>query len=98
MRFHFLLFGLVNIESDSFRYVCQRGQYAGRVFYPHRTKDGRYIVSPDRFAKNYRYVETAEEIIESVKQGLSVRMSAQSGPASLVSPKTLMEQNPQLFG
>ena len=86
------------VQITDIRYVCQRGQYAGKVFYPHRTKDGRYIVSPDRFAKNYRYVETAEEIIESVKQGLSVRMSAQSGPASLVSPKNLMEQNPQLFG
>ena len=85
------------MNSSEIKYMSKSGKYVGQVFTPYKTKEGMYIVSPDRFAKNYVYVNTAEEIIEAVKNGLGVRMSVDQGPASLVSAKTLIKQNPDLF-
>lgn len=85
------------MSPSDIKYVSKSGNYAGLVLTPHKTKEGKYIVSPDRFAKNYIYVDTVEEIIEAVKKGLGLRMSVEHGPASLVSAKTLIKQNPELF-
>lgn len=85
------------MNPSDIKYVSKFGNYAGQIFTPHKTKEGKYVVSPDRFAKNYVYVDTAEEIIEAVKNGLGLRMSVENGPASLVSAKTLIKQNPELF-
>ena len=76
------------------KYMSKSGNYVGQVFTPHKTKEGKYIVSPDRFAKNYVYADTVEEIIEAVKNGLGFKMSVNHGPASLASVKTLIKQNP----
>ncbi len=85
------------MNPSDIKYVSKSGNYVGLVFTPHKTKEGKYIVFPDRFVKNYLYVDTVEEIIEAVKNGLGLRMSVNHGPASLVSAKTLIKQNPELF-
>lgn len=74
-----------------------RGAAAGLEKTPHRTKDGRYIATMTRFAKDYIYVSTYEEIVRHVRDGYGLRMSVAGGPASLISAKVILEQNPQLL-
>ena len=77
--------------------IGNRGKTAGLVFTPHCQSDGTYIVSKTRFSKDYIHVQTAEEIIEHVKQGYSVRMSTGNVPPSLISANRVMKENPELF-
>ena len=54
-------------------------------------------MSKTRFKEDYVLVSTLDEIISYVKQGYGIRMNYQGSPASLVMPKSLIEQNPGLF-
>lgn len=87
-------------DINDIRYKGNRGVNAGLIYTPHRTKDGQYIVSKTRFKKDYQYVTTAEEIIQAVKAGLSVRMSpmeVKGRPASLISAEAIIKNSPELF-
>lgn len=85
------------MEINSITYTCTRGLNAGKTLRPHRMKDGSYVVSTSRFAKDYQRVTTAEEIIAALRQGLSLRMSAAPGqPASLISAEKILAENPAL--
>ena len=86
------------MEIADIKVIGNRGANAGRIFTPHRTKDGTYIVTKTRFQKDYVYVHTADEIIENVKAGMGVRMSAAGGPASLFSAERIRKENPEIFG
>lgn len=74
-----------------------RGKTQGQICTPHRQNDGTYVVSKTRFAKDYVFVHTADEIIEHVKQGFSVRMSTGTVAPSLICAKRVMAENPVLF-
>lgn len=86
------------MEITDIKVIGTRGVNAGKVFTPHKTKAGTYIVTKTRFQKDYLYVQTADEIVESVKAGLGVRMSAAGGPASLFSADRIKKENPAIFG
>jgi hypothetical protein len=58
--------------------VVRRGKAVGTILYPHVHKDGRYVVSLDRYKKNYIRVETLDGVKEHLRRGLSVRMSNQN--------------------
>ena len=82
---------------DRIKYIPSRGKYQNCVFTPVLSRDGHYIVSKTRFKEDYAFVSTLDEIISYVKQGYGIRMNYQGSPASLVMPKSLIEQNPGLF-
>lgn len=66
-----------------------RGQKIGVVLRPHRHKDGTYVVSMTRFAKDYTRVVSLQEVADHISKGFSLRMSnPEEGvvAASLVSP------------
>ena len=73
-----------------------RGATMGQEKTPHRRPDGTYVVSMDRFAKNYIYVKRYDELVKFIRGGYGVRMSVNGGPASLISSATILAQNPQL--
>ena len=74
----------------------KRGATQNQAKTPHRRPDGTYIVSMDRFAKNYIYVKRYDELVKYIRDGYGVRMSVNGGPASLISSATILAQNPQL--
>ena len=74
--------------------VVRRGKAFGTILYPHVHEDGRFVVSPDRYEKNYIRVESIEEVKEHIRRGLSVRMINQNeanhrGP-SLIAPSSII--------
>lgn len=85
------------MEINDIKIIGNRGKTAGLVFTPHCQSDGTYVVSKTRFSKDYIHVHSAEEIIEHVKQGYSVRMSTAGVPPSLISATRIMNENPALF-
>tara|TARA_B100000378_G_scaffold134405_2_gene108580 strand:- start:1654 stop:1893 length:240 start_codon:yes stop_codon:yes gene_type:complete len=69
-------------------YTVKRGKAAGTVLVPHRHSDGKFVASPDRFARNYRRYDTAEAAFRAAEQNdWSIRMApASGGAASLIRP------------
>ena len=66
-----------------------RGPKAGTILYPHKHRDGRYVVSMTRFEKDYVYVDKADELLAWLEKGYRLRMSNRGGgiPASsLIEP------------
>ncbi len=59
----------------SIEYIPITGNHAGRIFKPHKFKDGLYVVSKTRFIKDYRYVKTYEEIVKYLDSGYKLRVS-----------------------
>lgn len=69
-----------------------RGKNKGRLLHPHLHADGFYVVSPDRFEKNYVRVGRLEELPEWLTRGFSLRMSnAAAGiyAPSLINPSSI---------
>ena len=85
------------MEISDIKIIGTRGKTQGQVYTPHRQNDGTYVVSKTRFAKDYVYVHTADEIIEHIKQGFSLRMSTGDVAPSLICAKRIMTANPTLF-
>lgn len=52
-----------------------RGPNFGTILYPHKHKDGRYVVSMTRFEKDYVYVDHANDILGWLEKGYRLRMS-----------------------
>lgn len=72
--------------------TVKRGQYAGKSLFPHKHKDGTYVVSSTRFEKDYIYVHTLEEVKNHILEGFSVRMSNPSegiNASSLIAPSAI---------
>lgn len=70
-------------------YVPQRGKLAGKIHVPYQNKDGLYVVSPDRFSKNYLYVKTLEEAYQYLQKGLKIRMCHEKLAQSLITLSSL---------
>ena len=66
-----------------------RGPKTGTILYPHKHRDGRYVVSITRFEQDYIYVCEAHELLTWLERGYRLRMSNKGGgvPApSLIEP------------
>lgn len=66
-----------------------RGLHAGTLLYPHRHKDGAYVVSKTRFERDYIRVSDPSALIGWLEKGYSLRMSnpdAGINQASLIEP------------
>ena len=55
--------------------IIARGKNKGKYLHPHRHEDGMYVVSPDRFEKNYVRVANLEDLPAWLAKGYSLRMS-----------------------
>ena len=64
----------------------------GEIYIPHKNKEGKFVVSMSRFKKDYVYVDTYEEVVEYLRKGFSLRMSAIGKPPSLISSKKIKIQ------
>ena len=53
----------------------KRGKNAGTILYPHRHKDGAFVVSMTRFERDYIRVGSLTEVAAYAEKGYSVRMS-----------------------
>lgn len=54
----------------------RRGGSKGTLLYPHRFKDGAYVVSKTRFKRDYVRLTNKSEIIQYLERGFSLRMSS----------------------
>jgi hypothetical protein len=66
-----------------------RGPKTGTILYPHRHRDGRYVVSMTRFEKDYVHVSDANELLGWLEKGFRLRMSNKDGGVtapSLIEP------------
>jgi len=70
-------------------YTPKSGKLAGLPHVPHLNKDGLYIVSKDRFQRNYIYLNTLSEVYTYLKKGMKVRMSYKKNAPSLISFKSI---------
>ena len=64
-------------------YTPRTGKLAGLPHIPYK-KDGMYVVSKDRFQKNYIYVKTIDEALAYLKAGLKIRMQYENKAPSLI--------------
>jgi len=68
-----------------------RGKNRGTLLFPHKHGDGKFVVSPTRFERDYKRVSEAE-ILGWLEKGLALRMSnPEQGihAPSLVTPKSI---------
>lgn len=66
-----------------------RGPKAGTILYPHRHRNGHFVVSMTRFEKDYIEVADPNELLGWLEKGYRLRMSNKSAgiPApSLIEP------------
>lgn len=68
------------------------GINANKEYTPHQYKEGYYVVSETRFAKDYVKVKTLNEVYECYKRGFKVRMSHLGGSPGLISPGSIVEE------
>ncbi len=69
-----------------------RGPKAGTLLYPHKHRDGSYVVSMTRFEKDYIHVIDRADLLGWLEKGYRLRMSnKESGVASpsLVEPSKI---------
>ncbi|WP_323760483.1 hypothetical protein [Maricaulis sp.] len=67
-----------------------RGADAGLLLEPIRDKNGKFIVSETKFAEDYIFVDTLQDVVEHIRAGYKVRMkSPRGGPPSLISPSSI---------
>ncbi len=68
-----------------------RGPKKGVVLFPHMHEDGKYVVSPTRFKRDYLRIDEAD-IVRALDPGLKLRMSnpeAGITASSLISPSSI---------
>ncbi|MEY9441695.1 hypothetical protein [Bradyrhizobium elkanii] len=73
--------------------TVQRGRVKGSVLVPHRHADGCFVVSMTRFESDYIRLRSIQEVVEHLRRGYSLRMSALHGPTkspSLISPSSIV--------
>ena len=71
----------------------KRGGNAGVTLYPHKFKDGNYVVSKSRFQSDYIRLTNIGEIKQYIEKGYSLRMSNPNSEKhrapSLISPSSI---------
>ncbi|MQW93363.1 hypothetical protein GHJ48_13360 [Acinetobacter sp. dk771] len=70
-------------------YKPKSGNFVGLPHKPYKNKEGLFVVSKDRFQKNYIYVNTIEEVYAYLEKGLKVRMQYQNNSPSLINLMSL---------
>jgi len=65
-----------------------RGAHAGTMLFPHRHKDGSYVVSMTRFETDYVRVSDPAALLGWVEKGYHIRMS---NPVTGVNAPSLIE-------
>lgn len=55
--------------------IIARGKNKGKYLYPHRHEDRMYVVSPDRFERNYVRIAELKDVPAWLAKGYSLRMS-----------------------
>ena len=68
-----------------------RGPDKGSILYPHRHADGRYVVSPTKFERDYLFVSNADDLLSHLEAGLKLRMSNPS--IGLTAPRLINPEN-----
>jgi len=71
---------------------AKSGGKAGTALFPHRHRDGAFVVSMSRFENDYIRVKSEADLLGWLEKGYSMRMSnAPDGvpAASLVSPQSI---------
>ncbi|QYU68667.1 hypothetical protein J4558_00500 [Leptolyngbya sp. 15MV] len=66
-----------------------RGPKAGTLLYPHKHRDGSYVVSMTRFEKDYVHITDPAGLLSWLEKGYRLRMSNKDGGVaspSLVEP------------
>jgi hypothetical protein len=69
-----------------------RGANAGTLLYPHKHRDGSYVVSMTRFEKDYIHVTDPADLLGWLEQGYRLRMSNKEGgitSPSLIEPSKI---------
>ncbi|MFM2411539.1 MAG: hypothetical protein RL481_2367 [Pseudomonadota bacterium] len=69
-----------------------RGPNIGALLYPHRHRDGSYVVSMTRFEKDYVYIQNPSELLGWLEKGYRLRMSnkdAGVAAPSLIEPSKI---------
>lgn len=64
-----------------------RGQHAGKLLFPHRHKDGAYVVSKTRFERDYIRVADPSDLLGWLEKGYRLRMSNED--AGIASPSLI---------
>ena len=59
-----------------------RGPNTGTLLFPHKHRDGMYVVSPSRYEVDYTRVADPSDLLGWVEKGYCVRMSNKEGGAS----------------
>ncbi|MDP2034415.1 MAG: hypothetical protein Q8K29_13495 [Polaromonas sp.] len=68
-----------------------RGQYKGKVLYPHQHQDGTYVATTSKFSVDYVRVNNVDELAALVRAGYGARMSNPEIPQapSFISPSSI---------
>ena len=72
-----------------FHAFVARGPKAGMLLYPHKHRDGGYVVSMTRLEKDYIHVTDLAELLGWLEKGYRLRMSNKDGGVaspSLIEP------------
>jgi hypothetical protein len=76
-------------EPPHLHAFVSRGPNTGTILYPHKHRDGRFVVSMTRFERDYVFVDHAEELLDWLEKGYRLRMSNKDGGVaapSLIEP------------
>jgi len=69
------------MTSKSVHYTIKCGKNAGVLLRPHRHLDGKYVVSPSRFSRDYlRFNSIDEAVAVATAKGFGIRMSDPGNP------------------
>lgn len=83
----------MNNEKPILRAKVSRGNEKGLWLFPHKFRDGMYVVSKSRFESDYIRVPSQEEAKRYIEKGYSLRMSnldsASHKSPSLIRPERI---------
>jgi hypothetical protein len=77
----------VRHPSGLHAFVSQ-GKNTGQLLFPHRYKDGRFVVSMTRFERDYVRISGVDELLRRLEAGYSLRMS---NPEAGITAPSLVE-------
>lgn len=79
-------------KDAGFHAFVARGPKTGTLLYPHKHRDGSYVVSMTRFEKDYIKVANSADLLDWLEKGYRLRMSNKEGGVtspSLIEPKKI---------
>ena len=82
----------MELPQSGLHAFVRRGAKEGTLLYPHRHRDGCFVVSRTRFEKDYIRVSDEADLLDWLEKGYSLRMSnAGAGvkQPSLIEPRKI---------